>query len=130
MTTRRILLVEEDAHERARRATTLVERGYLVQTASDACEAASLCGPDRPDLILVGLERNVQKVSAAVAILRKGLPGVPVAALMHKTHRLCAVGLDDVTVIAAEQPADFLLRVARLLDSATRSAPRAATTRA
>jgi DNA-binding response OmpR family regulator len=111
----RILLVEKDLRERSDRATLLAASGYAVETAAGLDEAVTACDRAQPDLVLVGLERNAAKVSAVVATLRARVAGVRIAVLMHKTHRLCAVALDDAVVIRAEQPADFLQRVALLV---------------
>ena len=116
MSFHRILLVEEDAMECARRAIILVTSGYRVATASSADEAADACGAHMPDLVLVGLQERPEKVSAIVAALRARFRAARVAVLMHKSHHLCPVALDDVLTIPAELPGDFLQRVASALE--------------
>ena len=116
MNLQRILLVEEDALECARRAITLVTSGYRVATATTADEAADACGSHMPDLILVGLQERPEKVSAVVSRLRTTFRSARVAVLMHKSHRLCPVEVDDVIAIPAELPGDFLNRVALALE--------------
>ena len=113
----RILLVEEDAMECARRAIMLVTSGYRVATASGSDEAADACGDSMPDLVLVGLQERPEKVSAVVSGLRARFRQARIAVLMHKSHHLCPVELDAVTVIPAELPGDFLERVASALAS-------------
>lgn len=122
MSFHRILLVEEDAMECARRAIILVTSGYRVATASSADEAADACGTHMPDLILVGLQERPEKVSAILAELRARFRGARIAMLMHKSHHLCSVAVDDVLTIPAELPGDFLQRVASALEQAAPSA--------
>jgi CheY-like chemotaxis protein len=116
MSLHRILLVEEDALECARRAIILVTSGYRVATANSADEAADACGSAMPDLILVGLQERPEKVSAIVRELRTRFRAARVAVLMHKSHRLCPVEVDDTIAIPAELPGDFLHRVAMALE--------------
>ena len=111
MKAHRILLVEEECAERSGRAASLLQRGYEVQTAADVQEATASCRQAMPHLVLVGLRVRPEQPSAIVAALRSNVPGVRIAILMHKSHRLCAVGLDGTTLIGAESPADFLRRV-------------------
>ena len=122
----RILLVEEDAMECARRAIMLVTSGYRVATASGGEEAADACGDCMPDLVLVGLQERPEKVSAIVSALRARFRNARIAILMHKSHRLCPVAVDDVLAIPAELPGDFLQRVAAALASPAPSAKVAA----
>jgi DNA-binding response OmpR family regulator len=116
MSLHRILLVEEDAVESARRAIILVTSGYRVATATSADEAADACGSSMPDLVLVGLQERPEKVSAIVAGLRARFRNARIAVLMHKSHHLCAVEIDDVIAIPAELPGDFLNRVGLALE--------------
>jgi DNA-binding response OmpR family regulator len=111
-----ILLVEEDAVECARRAIFLVTSGYRVATANDADGAAQACGAAMPDLILVGLQERPEQVPAILRSLRERFRDARIAVLMHKSHRLSSVALDDVIAIPAELPGDFLNRVAGVLD--------------
>ena len=97
----RILLVEAEGDERTRRAAGLALQGYEVQTAADALEAAASCHRTMPRLALVGLGHRPEQPSAIVAALRASVPGLHIAILMHKSHHLCAVGLDGTTVIHA-----------------------------
>ena len=115
MSLHRILLVEEDAIECARRAIILVSSGYRVATATTADEAVEACGTAMPDLILVGLQERPETVSAIVHDLRTRFLAARVAVLMHKSHRLCPVEVDDTIAIPAELPGDFLHRVAMAL---------------
>lgn len=112
----RILLVEEDPQECARRAVMLVARGYRVATAANSEDAGAAVGATMPDLVLVGLQRRPETVSAVVTRLRARFRTARIAVLMHESHRLCSVGLDDAVVIPAEHPRDFLRRVARALE--------------
>jgi DNA-binding response OmpR family regulator len=115
----RILLVEKDEGERARRAVMLVAQGYRVATVSGPEDAGAAVGAAMPDLILVGLQRRPEAVSAIVKDLRSRFRQARIAVLMHESHRLCAVALDDVVVIPAERPRDFVRRVARALAPST-----------
>ncbi len=115
MSLHRILLVEEDALECASRAIILVAAGYRVATASSAAEASIACADAMPDLVLVGLQERPEKISAVAQQLRGLFPSARVAVLMHKSHRLSAVALDDVISIRGELPGDFLQRVALVL---------------
>lgn len=119
MSLQRILLVEEDAYECARRAILLVARGYRVATAANSEDAVAAVGAAMPDLILIGLQRRPERVSALVTSLRSRFRSARIAVLMHKSHRLCSVALDDAIVIPSERPRDFLRRVARALEPRT-----------
>ncbi|HTK95879.1 MAG TPA: hypothetical protein VL382_09590, partial [Terriglobales bacterium] len=55
------------------------------------------------------------KVSAIVRDLRVCFRAARIVVLMHKSHRLCPVEIDDVIAIPAELPGDFLHRVAMAL---------------
>jgi len=116
MSLQRILLVEEDARQCARRAILLVARGYRVATVANCEDAHAAVGAAMPDLILVGLQRRPEKVPAIVASLRARFRTTRIAVLMHKSHRLCPVRLDDAVLIPSERPRDFLRRVARALE--------------
>jgi DNA-binding response OmpR family regulator len=109
-------LVEEDVIECARRAIILVTSGYRVATANGVEEAADACGTSMPDLILVGLQERPERVSVLVRGLRDRFRGARIAVLMHKSHHLCPVELDDVIAIPAELPGDFVARVASALE--------------
>jgi PleD family two-component response regulator len=122
MSLHRILLVEEDAMECARRAIILVTSGYRVATATGSDDAENACGNNMPDLVLVGLQERPEKVSAIVSGLRARFRGARIAILMHKSHHLCPVAVDDVMVIPAELPGDFLQRVASALETPAPSA--------
>ena len=116
MSLHRILLVEEDAVECARRAIVLATSGYRVAIASSAEGAAQACGAARPDLILVGLQERPEQVSEMVRTLRGRFRAARIAVLMHQSQRLSAVSLDEVIAIPAELPGDFLNRVAGVLE--------------
>ena len=118
----RVLVVEDDDATRTVLALTLLDQGYAVRQAGDACEGLAILRVWRPDAILLDIELPGPD-GWAFRRQQRALPGaaaVPVV-VVSASHRIMAPSADLIPAAVIRKPFDLddlLSTVARL---ATRS---------
>jgi PleD family two-component response regulator len=110
----KILLVEDISRERNERAVMLSSHGYDIDTAENAEETQDLWDNYRPDLILLGPVRNVDKVLRVLERIRQGSVTQRIAFLPDNLV-LCPLYYNGSVAKDAQLPGTFLDKVAALL---------------
>ncbi len=108
---KKILLVENDAHARGERAVILTSHGYEMLTAGTAADARVLWDDHRPDLIVFAITNQVDGILQLWEEIRRVLPQQPIVFLHSKSISLCPVWYHDELVRPAEDHGGFVGRV-------------------
>jgi CheY-like chemotaxis protein len=126
----RVLLVEDDADQRARMRTWLDGQHWTVQEAANGRDALARLEADRPDVILLDLMMPEMDGFAVVAALQnearwREIPVIVITArdLDAKDRERLSSGVQSVLVKESFRPADLVARIRALVASKPASAP-------
>jgi DNA-binding response OmpR family regulator len=119
MTTRRILIVDDDESLRRLLLSTLPREGYELVEARDGTEALELLAGELPDLVLLDWKMPGAGGAEVLEAIKSRNPAVPVIVLtaeLKRVPRAVAEGLRaDVYLTKPFSPLELLDRVESLL---------------
>ena len=116
---KKILLVDDDASRRSTRTMILLTHGYDVQCVPTMSAAMRAERGSEPDLLLIGVTNRITE-KRWLERMAKLRPRQRVGFLLNEGENLCAVQFEGELLLPEEGAADFVSRVAMLLNAGAR----------